>query len=110
MALHIPDMIKDFGPPHSFWCFSFERMNGILSGLPNSNHHVELELFTRFLKDVDIGSVLPPDPLITSWPHLDDILSVEREVPSLAVHPSLLNFALNLCLPLMHRTGMIYNS
>ena len=92
MALHIPDMIKDFGPPHSFWCFSFERMNGVLSGLPNSNHHIEQELFTKFLKDVDIGSVLPPDPLVTRWPHLDDILPVEREVPSLAVHPSLLNF------------------
>ena len=59
MALHIPDMIKDFGPPQSFWCFSFERMNGVLSGLPN-NQHIELELFTKFLKDVDIGSVLPP--------------------------------------------------
>ena len=92
MALHIPDMIKDFGPPHSFWCFSFERMNGVLSGLPNSYQHIELELFTKFLKDVDIGSVLPPDPLVTSWPHLEDILPVEREVPSLAVHPSLLNF------------------
>ena len=91
-ALHIPDMIKDFGPPHSFWCFSFVRMNGVLSGLPNSNHHIEQELFTKFLKDVDIGSVLPPDPLVTRWPHLDDILPVEREVPSLAVHPSLLNF------------------
>ena len=65
MALHIPDMIKDFGPPHLFWCFSFERMNGVLSGLPNSNHHIEQELFTKFLKDVDIGSVLPPDPLVT---------------------------------------------
>ena len=71
MALHIPDMIKGFGPPHSFWCFSFERMNGILSGLPNSNQHIELELFTKFLKDADIGSVLPPHPLVTSWPHLE---------------------------------------
>lgn len=92
MALHIPDMIKDFGPPHSFWCFSFERMNGVLSGLPNSNHHIELELLTKFLKDADIESVSPPNPLVTSWPHLDDILPVERELESLAVHPLLLNF------------------
>ena len=40
MALHFPDIIKDFGPPHSFcWCFSFERMNGVLSGLPTGIVH-----------------------------------------------------------------------
>ncbi len=32
MCLHLPDMILDHGPPHAFWCFSYERMNGILAG------------------------------------------------------------------------------
>ncbi|XP_065894304.1 uncharacterized protein [Dysidea avara] len=91
VALHIPDMIRDFGPPHAFWYFSFERMNGVLSGLPNSNRYVELELFTKFLQDIDIESVLPHDPLVTSWPHLDDILPVAREMSSSVIHPSLLN-------------------
>ena len=27
MALHLPDIILDYGPPHAFWCFSYERMN-----------------------------------------------------------------------------------
>ena len=79
MALHIPDMIKDFGPSHSFWCFSFERMNGVLSGLPNSNRYVELELFTKFLQDVNTESVLP----------------VSMDMSSPAMHPSLLNFHVN---------------
>ena len=57
MALHFPDIIKDFGPPHSFWCFSFERMNGVLSGLPTSNRYIELELFTKFLQDANIESM-----------------------------------------------------
>lgn len=37
MCLHIPEIILDFGPPHNFWCFSYERMNGMLVGMPNSN-------------------------------------------------------------------------
>ena len=94
MAMHIPDMIKDFKPPHLFWYFNFERMNGVLSGLPNSNHHIEQQLFTKFLKDVDIRSALPPHPFVTRWSDLDDILPVEREVPSLAVHPLLLDFCI----------------
>lgn len=30
MSLHLKDCITDFGPTYSFWCFSFERYNGIL--------------------------------------------------------------------------------
>ena len=90
MALQFPDIIKDFGPPHSFWCFSFERMNGVLSGLPTSNRYIELELFTKFLQDANIESVLSPIHLVNSWANLDDVLPVETQVSS-AVHPMLLN-------------------
>ncbi len=40
MGLHLPDIILDYGPPQSFWCFPFERMNGKLAGCPNSNRCV----------------------------------------------------------------------
>ena len=30
LSLHITQCCKDYGPLCSFWCFSFERMNGIL--------------------------------------------------------------------------------
>lgn len=30
LHLHIKECLLDFGPSHSFWCFSFERYNGIL--------------------------------------------------------------------------------
>lgn len=30
MCLHLPEIISDLGPPHSFWCFAYERVNGIL--------------------------------------------------------------------------------
>ncbi|GET65986.1 hypothetical protein RIR_jg20389.t1 [Rhizophagus irregularis DAOM 181602=DAOM 197198] len=30
LCLHIADCCQDYDPLYSFWCFSFERMNGIL--------------------------------------------------------------------------------
>jgi len=30
LSLHLNKCCKDYGPLYSFWCFSFERMNGIL--------------------------------------------------------------------------------
>ncbi|KAF8572647.1 hypothetical protein K439DRAFT_1377958, partial [Ramaria rubella] len=37
MALHIYDFLGLFGPVHSWWCFPFERLIGILQRQP-SNH------------------------------------------------------------------------
>ena len=50
MALHIPEMICDFGPPNAFWCFAYERLNGVLAGTPNSNRNVEVEVANRFFR------------------------------------------------------------
>ncbi|GBC47283.2 hypothetical protein GLOIN_2v1883106 [Rhizophagus irregularis DAOM 181602=DAOM 197198] len=36
LSLHLCDCSNDFGPLYAFWCFSFERMNGILGSLPTS--------------------------------------------------------------------------
>jgi hypothetical protein len=30
LALHIPDICRDYGPTYTFWLFAYERMNGIL--------------------------------------------------------------------------------
>ena len=52
MCLHLPDMISDFGPPNSFWCFSYERLNGTLAGIPNSHRSIESEFSTKFIQDI----------------------------------------------------------
>lgn len=36
MHCHLSDCIMDVGPLHSFWCFSFERYNGILEKMQKS--------------------------------------------------------------------------
>ena len=33
LSLHIVECCRDYGPLYSFWCYSFERMNGILGKL-----------------------------------------------------------------------------
>jgi hypothetical protein len=30
LSLHITSCCQKYGPPSAFWCFAFERMNGIL--------------------------------------------------------------------------------
>ena len=52
MCLHLPDMISDIGPPNSFWCFSYERLNGTLAGIPNSHRSIESEFSTKFIQDI----------------------------------------------------------
>ncbi len=51
MSLHLPEMISDLGPPQSFWCFGYERMNGFLAGTPSNNRSVEVEVADRFVRD-----------------------------------------------------------
>jgi hypothetical protein len=46
MACHLSDSIKDYGPLSSFWCFPFERYNGILEGIKKS---WEKQMFLKYL-------------------------------------------------------------
>ena len=59
MSLHLPDIILDLGPPHSYWCFGFERLNGTLAGIPNSGRSVETEIANRFVHDSCLGATSP---------------------------------------------------
>lgn len=48
---HLRECLRDYGPLHSFWLFSFERYNGLLGKLPTNNRSIELQLLQRFLRD-----------------------------------------------------------
>ena len=56
LSLHLYECSSDYGPLYAFWCFSFERMNGILGNLPNSNRQIESELIRRLMFDKQIDS------------------------------------------------------
>ena len=40
----------DYGPLHNYWCFPFERYNGLLGKLPNNNRSIEAQVMNRFIK------------------------------------------------------------
>ncbi|GET51246.1 hypothetical protein GLOIN_2v1776801 [Rhizophagus irregularis DAOM 181602=DAOM 197198] len=44
LCLHICECALDYGFLSSFWCFSFEQMNGILGSYKNSKRNIEPEL------------------------------------------------------------------
>ena len=41
---HLKEILIDHGPVTGFWCFSFERFNGILGTNPTNKRSVELQL------------------------------------------------------------------
>ena len=52
MHLHGHNIIKEvICPMHEFWCFSFERFNGILGKRPTNNTSIEPQLLHQFLID-----------------------------------------------------------
>ena len=51
MHCHFKDVLLDYGPVYSFWCFSYERYNGILETQPTNNKEVEVQLMQRFISD-----------------------------------------------------------
>ena len=48
---HLSECIRDYGPLHTFWLFSFERYNGLLGIQPNNNRSIEMQLIKRFIDD-----------------------------------------------------------
>ena len=56
---HLKEIIVDHGPVHSFWCFSFERFNGIMGSISTNKRPLELQLMrklilSRFLDSVEL--------------------------------------------------------
>ena len=51
---HLVECLRDYGPAHSTWCFSFERYNGILGGIPNNNRSIQVEktMIMRFVQQM----------------------------------------------------------
>ena len=50
LHMHLRDCFLDYGPTHGFWCFPFERYNGILGGYPTNNKNIEVQLLSKFIR------------------------------------------------------------
>ncbi|PKY38938.1 hypothetical protein RhiirA4_452040 [Rhizophagus irregularis] len=53
LCLHICHCALDYGPLYAFWCYSYERMNGLLGSYHTSNRKIEPEL----LKTIQYNSL-----------------------------------------------------
>lgn len=49
LHLHLKECVKDYGPRNGFWCFSFERANGILGDYHSNNRDTELNIMRKWL-------------------------------------------------------------
>src|SRR5205085_11489122 len=47
LCLHICECALDYGPLYSFWCYSFERMNGLLGNINNPDTSIKFLIFTN---------------------------------------------------------------
>ena len=56
---HLKEVILDNGPVHSFWCFSFERYNGILGSTPTNKRSVEVQITRRLFISRYFNTNLP---------------------------------------------------
>jgi len=46
---HLNECVLDFGPLHAFWCFSFERFNGILGATQTNGRSIEVQLMRKLM-------------------------------------------------------------
>ena len=64
LHLHLKESFLHFGPPHAFWCFAFERFNGVLGSYYTNNRGIELQLMRKFCREQTVRDLeLPPEVL-----------------------------------------------
>lgn len=58
---HLKECIEDYGPVYSFWCFAFERYNGVLGNTITNNRSVEIQLMRKFTSEQFVSNVAFPE-------------------------------------------------
>ena len=57
LHLHLQEVFLDFGPSHAFWCYPFERYNGILGSFPTNNKAIEAQLMRKFITSQSVQAI-----------------------------------------------------
>ena len=78
---HLRSCIVDYGPLHGFWCYAFERYNGILGSMPNNNRSIEIQLANHFLQE---SQYISASYLIEFSEHFKPLLSQRASTGSVA--------------------------
>lgn len=54
---HLKNCLLDYGPSHTFWCFSFERCNGVLGSFHTNRKAVETQIMRKFVNAQNLQSI-----------------------------------------------------
>ena len=57
---HLKDCVINYGPPHAFWCFAFERYNGILGSVHTNSKSIKLQLLRKFCQEQETSTIYIP--------------------------------------------------
>ena len=57
LHLHLDKCMLDYGPVYSFWCFSFERFNGVLGSYHTNKKDIVVTTMRLFCKESKINSM-----------------------------------------------------
>jgi hypothetical protein len=79
LSLHIKQCCLDYGPPYAYWCYSFERMNGLLGSYPTSNRSIEPELMRILMKNAQVEYRISLVDRKDSELPLDKVLSILKK-------------------------------
>ena len=60
LHLHLKECLLNYGPVHGFWCYGFERFNGIIERYHTNNQSIEVQLMRKFLRETEVMALNPP--------------------------------------------------
>ena len=60
MHMHLYDCCQDYGSVYAFWCFAYERCNGILGSYQTNKKNIEAQIMKKFLLQQQVGKLSFP--------------------------------------------------
>ena len=73
--MHLRDCCSDFGSIYAFWCFAFERCNGVLGSFQTNNRCIESQIMKKFIFQQQIFKLQFP----TEFQDISDLLSLNSQ-------------------------------
>ena len=84
---HLGECMVDYGPVHGFWCYPFERYNGLLGATPNNNRSIECQIMKRILRENEAlhsySDDTIPESLFQCFPKMHHTGSVAETMESI---------------------------
>ena len=60
MHMHLYDCCQDYGSVYAFWCFAYERYNGILGSYQTNKRCIKAQIMRKFLLQQQVGKLKFP--------------------------------------------------